>query len=160
MATRKNVKKVSSKAKFNFDLDEKSTNKTVKTVKKEMKKMSAGSIILIIVLLIVGVAGGIFAGHYMTRNDCFEIIGQDELTLTLDEVYVDEGVHVISFNRDVSDKVNVETNLTVNEDGTYSAEEVGTYYMIYTVDDFKYSGIFSVQKIRLITFVESSEGGE
>lgn len=160
MATRKNASKVSSKASLNINLDEKATNKSLKSAGKEVKKMGAGSIILVIVLLIVGIAGGVLVSYFLTRNDCFEIIGQEELTLTLDETYTDEGVNVISFNKDVSDKVKIDTNLTKNPDGTYSADEVGTYYIIYTVDDFKYGTIFNVQKIRLITFVETSEGGE
>jgi hypothetical protein len=57
----------------------------------------------------------------------------------------------------VADKVYIETNLKQTQDGRYYADEIGTYYIIYKVDDFKYDKIFTVQRIRLITFVESSE---
>ena len=57
----------------------------------------------------------------------------------------------------MTDKVYVETNLKQHQDGSYYAEEVGTYYIIYKVDDIKYGKIFTVQRIRLITFVEAEE---
>ena len=52
----------------------------------------------------------------------------------------------------------IDTSKEQNSDGTYSADEVGTYYLIYKVKNLKYGTIFKVQKIRLITFVEESEG--
>ena len=54
----------------------------------------------------------------------------------------------------MSDKVYIETNLKQYPDGNYYADEIGTYYIIYKVDDIKYGKIFTVQRIRLITFVE------
>ena len=38
----------------------------------------------------------------------------------------------------------------------FSAEDVGTYYIKYSVEDFKYGKLFTVEKIRLITFVEET----
>lgn len=160
MATRKTASKSSSRASLDLDIDSKQSKKTNKKINKTIKKASAGAIILAVVLLVVGAVGGYFGVKFLTRNDCFEIVGKDELTLTLGENYADQSVKAISFGKDVSEKVEIETNLKQNEDGSYYADEVGTYYIVYKVNDIKYNSIFKVQKIRLLTFVEATEQEE
>lgn len=136
--------------------------------KSRKKKSSLGfkAILIVLLVTIVGITIGGSVCYFMCRDDYFTIIGQDEITLTLraegEEInsrnsYIDEGVEVVSFGRDVSDKVYIETDLKKNEDGSYTADEIGTYYIIYKVDDIKYGKLFTVQRIRLITFVESAE---
>ena len=115
---------------------------------------------LALVLLIVGSVGGFFAIKLLTVNDCFVLNGKDEITIQIGETYLDEGAKVIAFGKDDSTKVKVETNLVQNADGTYSAIEEGTYYMIYTVENFKYGTVFKIQKIRLISIVEATEQDE
>ena len=114
------------------------------------------SIVLVIIWMVAVLLGKI-SFKYFTRNDCFELIGKDELTLTLGETYIDESIHAVSFGRDVSDKVYIETNLQINQDGEYYADEIGTYYIVYKVKDFKYDKLFKIQRIRLIQYVEESE---
>jgi hypothetical protein len=123
------------------------------------------AIFIILLVTIVGAGFGVGACWFVSRNDCFEIIGKDEITLTLrnedeevglDYAYYDEGVKIVPFGRDISKNATIETNLKKNADGSYTADEIGTYYMIYRVDDIKYGKIFTVQRIRLITFVEST----
>ena len=161
MATRKTASKTSKKATVNFNWDtNKPSKRTSKKVNKELKKLSVGAILVAVMLLVVGAVGGFFGLKVVMKNDCFVLNGQDEITLTLGEKYTDEGAKVIAFGKDDANKVTIETNLTKNEDGTYSADEVGTYYMVYKVDNIKYGKLFKVQKIRLITFVEASEGAE
>ena len=76
------------------------------------------------------------------------------------DLYDDKGVKVIAFGKDDSDKVMIETDLKRNADGSFYAEEEGTYYIKYTVDNIKYGSIFKIQKIRLIHFVEPTEEKE
>ena len=125
-----------------------------------MKKLGAGAIICALVLLVVGAVGGYLGFKVLTKNDCFVLNGKDEITLQIGEKYTDESVTVVAFGKDETSKVKIETNLTVNEDGTYFAEEEGTYYISYTVDNFKYGTLFKIKKIRLITFVEPTEQEE
>ena len=158
MATRKTTSKTSKKVEVDFNLNQ-PNKKTKSKLKKQMKKIGTGTMILLVFLVGIGGIGGYFGCKYITQNDCFTLNGKDELTLQLNEKYFDEGAKVIAFGLDDSKKVEVETNLTKNEDGSYSADEIGTYYMIYTVKNIKYGTIFKVQKIRLISFVEPSEGG-
>ena len=184
----KDAKKVQTKAKINWgwdapeNRDGKATRNTksknsikitddvsIKVNKKRGRKKKLGfkAILIILVVAFIGVALGAGICYFTTRNDCFEIIGNDEITLTLkadDEEYdqtnsyVDEGVKVISFGKDISKEVIIETDLTITEDGRFVADEIGTYYIIYKSNDIKYGKIFTVQRIRLITFVEPSEG--
>jgi len=171
----KEAKKVKTKAKINWgwdspeDRDGKATRSSRRTSQKRIKprmNLGAKAILIILIVTLIGVAIGASVCWTLTRDDCFVIIGNDEITLTLraegEEInsrnsYTDEGVKVVSFGRDVSDKVYIKTDLKRNEDGSFTADEIGTYYIIYKVDDIKYDKIFTVQRIRLITFVESEE---
>lgn len=161
MATRKTASKTSKKATLDFDFKEEKPNKRKQNkAKKQLKKLSIGAILIAVLVLAVGAVGGFFSVKLMTKKDCFTLNGKDEITLQLNESYKDEGAKVIAFGKNDESKVKVETNLTKNDDGTYSAKEEGTYYMIYTVDNFKYGTLFKIQKIRLITFVEATEQDE
>lgn len=156
MATRKNASKKTSRAKFNFNIDENDIKKSKKSGSKLTKSLG----ILAVVFLVIGVGLGIGTGFYLCRNDCFEIIGSDELTLTIGENYYDEGCKVVSFGRDISDEVEIETDLIINSDGSLTGDDTKTYYILYKSNDIKYGKVFTVTKIRLITFVEEPEQDE
>ena len=162
MATRKRASKKSKKVTvdFKWDVGGNSNNKSLQKTKKQLKKLSFGAIVVAVLFLIVGVAGGFVSMKIMMNNDCFELVGKDEITLQIGESYMDEGAKVVAFGKDATNKIKIETNLTKNEDGTYTSNEIGTFYMTYTVNNFKYGTIFKIQKIRLITFVEEAEQDE
>lgn len=160
MAIRKNANKRTTRAKINLNLDESSIKKSAKTAKSTAKSFSKSTTVIIVLFLIIGIGLGIGAGFYISRNDCFEIIGADELTLTIGENYYDEGCKVISLGKDVSNDIEIETDLTINLDGSLTGDETKTYYILYKSNDIKYGKIFTVTKIRLITFVEESESEE
>ncbi len=160
MATRKTANKTSSKAKLDLSFDEKKIKKSSKKVDKHIKKVSASAILIAIFLLIGGALGGYFAIQPLIKDDCFELIGKDEITLMIGETYKDEGVKVVAFGQDDKDKVKVNSNMEKDEKGNYTSKEEGTFYLEYTVDDIKYGSIFKIKKIRLVTFVEPSEQEE
>lgn len=164
----KEVKKVKTKAKINWGWDAPEDRKgkasrSTKSTARKVKKIEIKALLIFLLVILFGGVIGAGVCWYVCRDDCFTIIGNEEITLTLKEddeligprnSYRDDGVNVISFGRDVSDKVYIETNLKQYPDGNYYADEIGTYYIIYKVDDIKYGKIFTVQRIRLITFVE------
>lgn len=169
----KDTKKIQTKAKINWgwDAPEDRKGKATRSTKsrrptsRKIKSLGFKAILIILLVTIIGGAIGVGACWIISRDDCFTIIGNDEITLTLraegediniNNSYYDEGVKVVSFGRDVSDKVSITTDLKQNQDGSYYADEIGTYYIIYKVDDIKYGKIFTVQRIRLITFVEGT----
>ena len=160
MANRKTASKTSKKANINFNWDNNKNNKKTNKTNKQLKKLSIGAILIAVVCLIVGAVGGVFAIKVITKNDCFTLIGKDEITHTIGVPYFDKGAKVVAFGRDDSDKIEIKTNLTQNQDGSFSADEEGTYYIAYTVDNFKYGKLFKIQKIRLVTFVEETEPKE
>lgn len=162
MATKRTISKTSKKSTVNFNWN--NTNKSNKNSKeqteKQLKKLNFTAVSIAFVFLVIGALGGFLTIKIVTKNDCFELVGKDEITLRLGENYEDLGAKIITFGSDDSSKVKIETNLTKNEDGTYTASEEGTYYITYTVDNFKYGKLFKVQKIRLISFVEATEQEE
>jgi len=162
LATRKTAKKTSKKATVNlkWNVSEKSTKEKSKKSNKKIKKLSIGAVIVAVLFMAVGAVGGYFGLKIVTKNDCFIINGKDEITMQIGQDYVDEGVKVVAFGKDDSNKVKIETNLQKNENGSYTSNEVGTFYIAYTVDDLKYGTLFKIQKIRLITFVEATEQDE
>ena len=121
----KEQKKVKTKAKINWgwnapeDRDGKatrSTNKKVnKTINKKVKKIGIKAILIILLVTLIGGGIGLGACWFVSRNDCFEIVGMEEITLTLKDeestefgegnIYYDEGVKVVSFGRDISEDV-------------------------------------------------------
>lgn len=153
MATRKTTSKISKNVDFKFNIDKKSSKKA----NKKLKNTPIKTLFVALVVLLIGTILGGIPAYFLTRNDCFEIIGADELSLTLGERYVDEGVKVIAFGKNDAEKVKIETDMNINKDGSLTADNVGTYYIVYTVNNLKYGTIFKVQKIRLVTFVEPSE---
>ena len=125
---------------------------------KAAKKMGGRSIAVILVCFIIALAIGAGICFFLGKNDKFEFIGNEELSFTLGETYADDGVEIKELGFDISKKASVKTNLKQNEQGEYFADEAGTYYMIYTVKSIKFGFVYPTQKIRLITFVEPSEG--
>lgn len=177
MAKEQNKVKVKAKINWGWDAPEdrngkatrstkKQVKRTNKNINKKIKKMGFKAILIILLVTIIGGGIGLGVCWFVSRNDCFQIIGAEELTLTLrnedtevfgsDNIYYDEGVKVVSFGRDISKDIYIETDLKQHSDGGYYADEVGTYYIIYKSNDIKYGKIFTVQRIRLITFVEST----
>lgn len=157
MATKKTAKKTSSKV----ELKEINVSKRQKRkAKTKLKKFGVGFLLIAVIVLAVSAVGAWFITANLTKNDCFVINGNDEITLTLGENYIDEGAKIIAFNKDISSEAIVETNLTKVAENTYTSNEVGTFYIIYKSNHIKYGSIFKVQKIRLINFVEISEGVE
>ena len=159
MPNRKTTRKVSKKVELDIKMD-KTSKKTTRKIKTKIKKLNFGVVVLAMFLLAVGVVGGYFGVQYLSRNDCFNIIGAEEITLEIGETYLDEGVMIVAFGMNDSNKVEIETNLKKDKYGKFYAQNEGTYYIKYTVNNIKYGSIFKVQKIRLIHFVEPTENEE
>ena len=137
-------------------LESKAKKKIKRKVKSSAKRKAKGvhplTWVIAVLALIIGVGAGIGAYSFISRDDCFKLKGDAEYTVPVgaDITYVDEGVRIISFGKDISSEVNVRTNLKKISSGKYAVDtsEPGEYYMIYTVDDAKYGNI---QRVRTIT---------
>ena len=116
-----------------------------KTIDKQ-KKAHPVAFLLVVLFLIAGAVAGYFTVKHITKSDKFELIGAQTITLGLGETYEDEGAVAISFGRDVSDKIKVENNI--------NNLEAGRYYIKYTIDDIRYSGVV---KYRYIIYLDEEE---
>lgn len=132
----------------------------LKDVKTDKKKPKSHILLFAVIFLIVGLVGGGLATYFVCKNDTFELLGQESVSLTVGESYQDEGVKIIAFGKDESNSVSIKTELQKDENGNYTSSEEGNFYIIYTSTCFKFGKLFKIQKIRYIEFVSASEGGE
>ena len=131
MATRKNARKTTKKVDLSGLSEFRVNSKTKKNAEKALKKTSAKVIAFALVTLLIGLLLGAGAWWIVCRNDCFALVGQETVSLTLEEKYVDEGVDIVAFGKDVKDSVTIETNLKCDSEGNLYSDEVGTFYIIY-----------------------------
>ena len=127
--------------------------KTKRTAKKKIRRIRPLSFVVWFLALAIGLAVGVGACAFLCRNDRFELIGKSEIAVPVEEgkiyEYTDKGVRAVSFGKDISRRVQVETNMTELGDGEYSfdASSAGVYYLIYTVDDPRFGEIRRVRTI-------------
>ena len=133
-----------------------------KKMKKALKQMHTGYLIVIVISLLIGALGGAFYAHTLTAKDEFTLQGEEETTVTVGEKleYTDEGIKCISMGKDLSDKVEIKTNMTRSEDGkTFSGETSaeGEYYITYTVTEGRYAGL---SRVRIFKITAPASGNE
>lgn len=162
--TKKSSSKSNSSTKTSRNITKRQQQQKEREIKKTVKFFGVKGIVALLIIIALFACIGAGSCFVLTRNDCFEIIGQDEIELQANEVYFDQGVKVVEFGKDCQDKVIVETDMLQNADGSYSPQldndnnpVLKTYYIIYKVKTFKLSKLATVERIRLISFVENSE---
>lgn len=119
---------------------------------KAVKKSHPAVIVLAVLFFVVGAVAGVIASRKLTENDKFELIGSKEIRLALNEEYVEQGAQVISFGRDVSEKV------TATSDSVDVSKD-GVYYVVYTVEDLRW-GDFQLVRTVVVGNPETEEGGD
>ena len=128
---------------------------------KTAKSIGFGGILIVLLFLLIGAGVGVGAMFIVSKNDCFELNGSDNIYLAPDTTFVDPGCKIVAFGKDISDQVVVQTNLLKDDNGNYYATENGEYYVKYTTNDIKYGKLFVVEKYRIITVTDkASEEGE
>ena len=131
-------------------MDRRTKNVVKKAAVKTIKKTHKSIIICFISFLILGIGGGFATIGVLTSNDTFEIIGEQTITLNLDDTYRDAGFKAIEFNNDVSSKVVVE-----GLDSVDTSTE-GVYTISYTLNSSLYKNV----KLYRYIVVESGENNE
>lgn len=120
---------------------------TQKAVEKAVKKTNGTTIFCAVLFLIIGAVGGWFAYTTVSKNDTFEVVGEKEITLTIGDSYVENGCKVVAFGKDITSEVEIESDVDTTKEGTY--------FVVYTVDNFKFKNI---QKVRVINVVAPTQG--
>ena len=132
--------------------EEQQNNNWAKSAQKLVRKKRSALRWIALIFLAAGFAAGYFGAEYLCSNDCFYINGESHITIQkgTDYTYPDEGATVISFGRDLSTEIIIETDLPTIENGTYFVDtsKEQTYTITYTIDDLRYRG---VKKVRFIT---------
>ena len=148
-------------AELNKTTKKKITRKAKSGIKSASKKMPLGGWVAIILTLIVAVVGGVATEKVITKNDGFVLTGEKDKMISIGETgsvytYIEEGYKVISFGKDLTDKVTITTNMTKNNDGTYTIDtsKEGDYYLIYEVDSLKYG---KIKRVRTFTVGADNE---
>lgn len=130
------------------------SKRTQKKILKNIKNLPTSTKILSLILFIVMLISSLSVTLLIQKNDKFELNGEKVVSLFKGETYlepsINDAVTCISFGKDISSKVFInEEETTFNKDT--SINEVGTYYIVYEVDDFKFT---SIQRIRTIVIYE------
>lgn len=119
------------------------------TAKNEIKKIQKKhplSFFIVLLVLAVAVVAGYFTCKEITKNDTFEIIGAQTITLTIGSDYQDEGAKAVAFGKDISSQIKAESNVDF--------DKIGEYYIKYSVDNILYKDVY---RYRYIKIVEVSE---
>ena len=138
--------KIKSKAKS------RAKRKTKSYAKKKMRRANLLTVAIAVLALIAGVVVGVFAYKHICRHDRFELRGQKEIRIELNEsefFYYDDGVELVEFGKDLSDEVEVQTNMTYLGGDKYTVDTTvpGKYYVKYTVDSPKYGEVCRIRTI-------------
>ena len=138
------------------EVQNQAVRKTKRTAKKKLRRIHPLSFVVWILAIAIGIGAGAGACAFICRNDGFELVGKSALTVQKVEEsgklyeYTDKGVKIVSFGKDISDKVKIETNMEEVDDGVYAfdASEENVYYIVYTVDDARFG---EIRRVRTIT---------
>ena len=126
-------------------------SKAKRKVKKSIRALHPLTVAICVVALVFGAVAGAFGYRFVTRNDRFVLNGEHfyRVSVGSEFVYKDEGVKVIAFGKDITDRVSVDTDLTLNADGSYTVDtsQEKEYYITYTVDSLKYGKTQRVRRI-------------
>lgn len=144
----------------------KTVKKTQKGAKRAVKKLHPATKVIAVLCLLVGIAAGVFYTLHVSADDRFLLRGNTTYSVDLGDsfAYTEEGVEAVSFGRDVSGKLRVETSLQKDAAGNYiiPTDKEGVYTITYTVDCFKFgehapNGV--IKRIRTFTVCGSEEDG-
>ena len=118
-------------------------------MKRKFKRLKKKILLFFTLFLILGTAIGYFGSIWLTKNDTFELIGDKNITLNINDEYDEQSVKVISYGIDLKDKVSIDSNIDTSKEGEYR--------VIYTVNSLKYKNI---KRVRYITVRNGSENND
>ena len=129
-----------------------------KSVEKALKKIHPAYIVIIARALVIALMAGYFLGNFVYGKDTLEINGQKFTYVESGKpyTYTDEGIKYISGGKDMSDKFEIETNMTY-ADGKYTGtpDSENELYIIYRITEGRAEG-----KTVYRVFRVAEDGGE
>ena len=118
-------------------------SKVEKVVEKHRKKHPI-AFLLVALFLVLGALGGYFTLKYLTKDDVFKILGEQTVVLNVGENFIDDGVKIVAFGKDISDNVKIEI------DENFDKNVAGRYYVKYTVDNLRFKGVIKYRYIDVV----------
>ena len=136
---------------------------TSKAVKKLQKKIGTGGIVLVLLALVIGIGGGAFLAHHITKNDDFYLTGDSELVVIAGErqnyATLRGDYYAMSMGKNVRSDVVVTPSFEVEADGTVVLD-AGVYYISYALPTlFGTQEIVKYRTITVIPAATSIQGG-
>ena len=110
--------------------------------KNSKKKKQSIALYVCAVIIAIGAICGYVISQKITANDKFEIVGEKTIEVTVGETYVDQGAIVVSFGKDISNKIIVEDNIDYTTPGSY--------YIKYQVNDFRFKDVVRYRVIKVV----------
>ena len=148
------------------DYSERAAKKGSKKLWKKIKALHPATKAIAVLCLVLGLAVGAIFCLASFKNDHFVLKGQTNVSIQVGDTYTytEEGVDAVCFGRDVSGKLQVETDLEQDANGRYiiPTDKEGVYTITYTVDCFKFgekapNGV--IKRIRVFTVDAVEEDG-
>ncbi|MBQ9116681.1 MAG: hypothetical protein IJY04_06620 [Clostridia bacterium] len=131
-----------------------------KKLKKALKKIHTGYTVVGAIFLIIGLALGAFFAQSRIAEDRFVLNGEKNHTLSIGDTlsYTDEGITCVSFGEDVSNSVDITTNMERSADGKSFTGDTSVeceYYIQYKITSGRYEGL---SRIRVFTVTSADDG--
>lgn len=121
-----------------------------RAAEKAVKKTHIATVVLTVLFFVIGCVGGVIISMQFTKNDKFELIGDKTVFLEIGEKFVEPGVTVISFGKDVSDKITVGGDFA-----TMDTNLEGVYQIVYKIDDLRWGDF---QRVRTVIVGDPEKG--
>ncbi len=121
-----------------------------RAAEKAVKKTHIATVVLTVLFFVIGCVGGVIISMQLTKNDKFELIGDKTVFLEIGEKFVEPGVTVISFGKDVSDKITVGGDFA-----TMDTNLEGVYQIVYKIDDLRWGDF---QRVRTVIVGDPEKG--
>ena len=141
-----------------------------KNFNKAISKFHFLTKIVIVVFLVIGIFIGFEICSWVSLQDRFQLKGAAAFSIDVGAdggtyLYTEEGVEAVCFGRDVSDRLQIETDLERDTEGRYviPTDKEGVYTITYTVDCFKFGENApggTIKRIRVFTVTATEEGND
>ena len=139
----------------------KTSKKTQRQIKKEIKKMPSSLKVIMALVFIISTLGAFLTSFMMQKNDYFELIGDQVVTMYIGGSYqepeINEAIKCVSFGMNATSSVYINEEETTFDPNT-SVNNEGTYYIVYQTSNFKYSSITRIRTI-IVNAIDKNEDG-
>lgn len=136
-------------------------SKTQKKIEKNIKNMHPITKFIASITFIIALVTSFIITHSMQKNDRFELIGKQTITMNVNSTYEEpslkDAIVCISFGQDALNSIIINEQETTYDPQT-SPKTAGTYYIVYQSSNFKFKDITRIRTI-VVNEIEINEDG-